>query len=272
MLDNENNEFTIDRLLIKIAFSNHQLLPSNPNTFKRFLLDKNIEMSSIPIILFPLIITLYGGLKRNDRIVVFDPSHIHRESTVLTPILIRFLSEKDHDKQNQALKKLKQECIKSFVMRIENHDESSEAVDLCIATICFYNIEYIQDNMKMISNSLLRMIMNRLKYISMILRQFYFTADENDQTMENETTKFVSNCIEKFQYVESARIHFLDLLDSLRSSVARLRSSSTSILLEGVSKPDKRVTLRLPNSLRREGQFLNGLLTTDVQFYSDRKS
>ncbi|CAF1432644.1 unnamed protein product, partial [Rotaria sp. Silwood1] len=109
MLDNENNEFTIDRLLIKIAFSNHQLLPSNPNTFKRFLLDKNIEMSSIPIILFPLIITLYGGLKRNDRIVVFDPSHIHRESTVLTPILIRFLSEKDHDKQNQALKKLKQE-------------------------------------------------------------------------------------------------------------------------------------------------------------------
>ncbi|CAF5129623.1 unnamed protein product, partial [Rotaria sp. Silwood1] len=79
--DNENNGFAIDRLLVKIAFSNHQLLPSNSNTFKGFLLDKNIEMSSIPMILFPLIITLYGGLTRDGQTVFFDPSHIHREST-----------------------------------------------------------------------------------------------------------------------------------------------------------------------------------------------
>ncbi|CAF4930573.1 unnamed protein product, partial [Rotaria sp. Silwood1] len=270
--DNENNGFAIDRLLVKIAFSNHQLLPSNSNTFKGFLLDKNIEMSSIPMILFPLIITLYGGLTRDGQTVVFDPSHIHRESTAITPILLRFLFENDHDKQDQRLKKLKQECIKSFVMRIENHDESSEAVDLCIATICFYNIEYVQDNLKMISSSLLRMSMNRLKYISMILRQFYFASDVNDRSIENETTKFISTIIEKFQYVESARINFLDLVDSLRSSVARLRSSSTSILLEGESRPDTRITLHLPNSLRQEDKFLNGLLSTDVQFSSDRKS
>ncbi|CAF1353297.1 unnamed protein product [Rotaria sordida] len=273
ILDNENNKFAIDRLLVKIAFSNHQLLPPfNPTTFKGFLLDKNIEISSIPMILFPLIIILYGGLRRDGQTVVFDPSHIHRESTVITPILIRFLSGKDHDKQDQSLKKLKQECIKSFVIRMENHDESSEAIDLCIATICFYNIEYIQENLKMISDSLLRMSLNRLKYISMILRQFYFVADENDRSMENETTKFISTTIEKFQYVESARINFLDLLDSLRTSVARLRSSSKSILLEGESRPNTRVTLHLPNSLRQEGKFLNGLLSTDVQFYSDRKS
>ncbi|CAF2498080.1 unnamed protein product [Rotaria sp. Silwood2] len=272
IFDNENNEFAIDRLLVKIAFSNHQLLPSNSNTFKEFLLDKNIEMTSIPMVLFPLIIALYGGLKRDDQTVVFNPSHIHRESTALTPILINFFSRKGHEKQDQGLKKLKQECIKSFAMRMENHDESSEAVDLCIATICFYNIDYVQDNLKIISNSLLRMSMNRLKYISMILRQFYFTADDNDRSMENETTKFISTIIEKFQYVESARSNFLDLLDSLRSSVARLRCSSTSILLEGESRPDKRVTLHLPNSLRQEGKLLNGLLSTDVQFYSDRKS
>ncbi|CAF3493769.1 unnamed protein product [Rotaria sp. Silwood1] len=272
ILDNENNGYAIDRLLIKITFSNHQLLPSNPTTFKGFLLDKNIDMTSIPMVLFPLIITLYGGLKRDGQTVVFDPLHIHRESTAVTPILIRFLSRKDHDKQDQGLKKLKQECIKSFVMRMENHDESSEAVDLCLATICFYNIEYVQENLKTISSSLLHMSMNRLKYISMILRQFYFAVDENDQFIENETTKFISTTIEKFQYVESARIHFLNWLDSLRSSVARLRSSSTSILLEGESSPDRRVTLTLPNSLRKEDKFLNGLLSTDVQFYTDQKS
>ncbi|CAM4805742.1 unnamed protein product [Rotaria magnacalcarata] len=81
----------------------------------------------------------------------------------------------------------------------------------------------------------------------MILRQFYFASDENNQSMEEETTKFISICIEKFQYVESARFYFLDMLNSLRSSTARLRSSSTSILLEGLSELDKRVTLYLPN-------------------------
>ncbi|CAF2837444.1 unnamed protein product [Rotaria sp. Silwood2] len=271
-LDNENNGFAIDRLLFKIAFSNHQLLPSNPSTFKEFLIDKNIEINSMPVILFPLIIALYGGLARNGQTVIFNPSCIHRESTVLTPMLIRFLFENDRNKQDQNLKKLKQECIKSFAIRMENHDESSEAVDLCIATICLYNIEYLQDTLDIISNSFLRICMNRLKYISMILRQFYFVADEKDLSMENETTKFISTSIEKFQYFESARIHFLDLLNSLRSSVACIRSSSTSILLEGVSRSYRRVTLRLPNSLRKENQFLNGLLTTDVRFSSDKKS
>ncbi|CAF4621682.1 unnamed protein product, partial [Rotaria sp. Silwood2] len=271
-LDNENNGFAIDRLLVKIAFSNHQLLPVNPTTLKEFLLDKDFEINSIPMILFPLIITLYGGLKRDGSVVMFDPSDIHRESTAITPMLIRFLSDNDCNKQKQNLKKLKQECIKSFAIRIENHDESLEAVDLCIATICFYNIEYIQENLKMISNSFLRMCRNRLKYISMILRQFYFAADEKDLSLENETTIFISTCIKKFQYVESARIHFLDLLNSLRSSVARLRFSSTSILLEGISKSDKRVTLYLPNSLRKENSFLNCLLTTDMHICFDRKS
>ncbi|CAF1097185.1 unnamed protein product [Rotaria sordida] len=272
ILDNENNGFAIDRLLVKIAFSNHQLLPSNSTTFKEFLLDKHIEMNSIPVILLPLIIALYGGLTRDDQIVVFGPSHIHRESTALTPMLINFFSENNHNKQDQSIKKLKQECIKSFVTRMENHDESSEAIDLCIATICFYNIEYIQDNLNIISKSFLRMCTNRLKYISMILRQFYFVTDEKDQSIENETTKFISICINKFQYSESAKIHFLNLLNSLRSSVARLRSSSKSIFFEETSNPYRRVTLHLPNSLRKEGQFLNYLLTTDVKFYSDKKS
>ncbi|CAF3276523.1 unnamed protein product [Rotaria sp. Silwood2] len=106
----------------------------------------------------------------------------------------------------------------------------------------------------------------------MILRQFYFAADEKDLSLENETTIFISTCIKKFQYVESARIHFLDLLNSLRSSVARLRFSSTSILLEGILKSDKRVTLYLPNSLRKENSFLNCLLTTDMHICFDRKS
>ncbi|CAF1210204.1 unnamed protein product [Rotaria sordida] len=272
ILDNENNGFAIDRLLVKIAFSNHQLLSSNSTTFKSFLTDKQIEINSIPVLLFPLIIALYGGLTRDGQSIVFNPSHIHRESSILTPILIRFLSANDRDKQDQNFKKLQQECLKSFVMRMENHDESLEAVDLCIATICLYNIEYIYNNLDIISNSFLRICMNRLKYISMILRQFYFTTDENDLSMEKETTKFISISINKFQFVEAARFYFLDMLNSLRSSVARLRSSSTSILLEGLSEPDKRVTLCLPNSLRNENQFLNGLLITDVQFYSNQKS
>ncbi|CAF4766808.1 unnamed protein product, partial [Rotaria sp. Silwood2] len=207
-------------------------------------------MNSIPVILLPLITSLYGGLTRDGQIVVFNSSHIHRESTVLTPMLIRFFSGNDPDKQDQNLKRLKQECIKYFVTLIKNHDESFEAVDLCIATICLYDIEYLQNNLDIISNSFLRMCTNRLKYISMILRQLYFSVDENDRSIENETTKFISTNISKFQYVESARIHFLDMLNSLRSSVARLRSSSTSIFFEGISRPDKRVTLYLPDSLR----------------------
>ncbi|CAF1283491.1 unnamed protein product [Rotaria sordida] len=270
-LDNEDNEFAIDRLLVKIAFSNHHLLPIDPNTFKGFLLQKELEVNSIPIVLFPLIITLYGGLKRNDQAVIFDPSHIHRECSIITPILIRFFSGPDPNRQNQNLKKLQEECLKSFLVRMNNHDESSESIDLCIAIICFYNIEYLQDNLDIISNSLLRKCMNRLKYISMILRQFYFTADRNDRSMEDEITKFISTVIEKFQYVEAARIHFLDLLNSLRSSVARLRSSSKSIFMEGVSSVDKRLTLHLPNSLQKNN-FLNSLLVTDIQFDSNQKS
>ncbi|CAF4068820.1 unnamed protein product, partial [Rotaria sordida] len=94
----------------------------------------------------------------------------------------------------------------------------------------------------------------------MILRQFYFVANENDRYTENEITKFISTTIEKFQYVESVRINFLDLLDSLRSSVVRLRSSLTSVLFEGESKPDTRVTLHLPNSLRNEALNVSYLL------------
>ncbi|CAF3536379.1 unnamed protein product [Rotaria sp. Silwood1] len=272
IIDDENNGFAIDRLLVKIAFSNHQLLPLNSTTFKSFLIDKQIESNSIPILLFPLIIALYGGLTRNGQSIVFNPWHIHRESSVLTPILIGFLSANDCDKQDQNFKKLQQECLKSFVMRMEKHDESVEAVDLCIATICLYDIEYIHNNLDIISDSFLCICINRLKYISMILRQFYFATDENDLSMEQETTKFISTSINKFQLIEASRFHFLDMLNSLRSSVARLRSSSTSILLEGLSEPDKRMTLHLPNSLRNENQFLNGLLITDVQFHSNRKS
>ncbi|CAF2149926.1 unnamed protein product [Rotaria magnacalcarata] len=271
ILDSENNEFAIDRLLVKVAFSNHHLLPIDSITFKGFLLEKQIEVNSIPIVLFPLIITLYGGLNRNDQSVIFNPSHIHRECSVLTPALIRFFSEQDRNRQDQNLNKLQQECLKLFLIRIDNHDESPEAIDLCIAIIYFYNIEYIQDNLDIISNSLLRKSMNRLKYISMILRQFYFTADENDRLMENEATNFISNVIEKFQYVETARIHFLDLLNSLRSSVARLRSSSKSIFIEGVSNVDKRITLYLPNSLRTN-KFLNRLLVANIHFDSNTKS
>ncbi|CAF4432179.1 unnamed protein product [Rotaria magnacalcarata] len=128
ILDNENSGFAIDRLLVKIAFSNHQLLSSNSTTFRGFLIDKQMESNSIPVFLFPLIIALYGGLAREGQSVVFNPRHIHRESSVLTPILVRFLSENDHDKQDQRLKKLQQECLQLFVMRMEKHEESSDAI------------------------------------------------------------------------------------------------------------------------------------------------
>ncbi|CAF0967949.1 unnamed protein product [Rotaria sp. Silwood1] len=128
--------------------------------------------------------SLYSGLTRDGQRIVFNPSNIHRESTVLTPMLIRFFSRNAHDNQDQNFKKLKQECIKYIVMLMKNHDKSSEAVDL-------------------------------LKYISMILRQFYFPIDENDRRIENETTKFISTNLSKFQYVQSARIHCLDMLNAL---------------------------------------------------------
>jgi hypothetical protein len=272
ILDNETNEFAIDRLLVKIAFSNHRLLPVNPTTFKEFLITEEIELNSIPTVLFPLIITLYGGLKRDGKIVVFDPYYIYRESIAVTPILIHFLSRSNRDWQDQNIIIFKEECLRTLLTRIENQDESYETVDLCIAIVCLYGIDYVRQNVKILSNYLLRTSMNRLKYISMILRQFYFTDDENDRSIENETTKFISTVREKFQYGKSTRVQFLNLLNSLRSSLARLRSSTTSILLKGNSKAYQRVRLYLPNSLRIEKYFLNYLLSTDIQLYPDRKS
>ncbi|CAF1336529.1 unnamed protein product [Rotaria sp. Silwood1] len=79
ILDNENNEFAIDRLLVKIAFSNHHLLPVNPSSFKGFFLGEEIELNSISIILLSIIISLYGGLKRDGSDIVFDVFHTYPE-------------------------------------------------------------------------------------------------------------------------------------------------------------------------------------------------
>ena len=179
-LHTENNDFAIDRLLVKVAFSNRRLLSVHQNTFKRFLLDTEVELNSIPVGLFPLIISLYGGLKKEGERVIFRSIYIYRESIAVTPILVRFLSTNDSNTHDTMMTLIKQECLRLLIERIENNDESPETVDLCIATICLFGFDYIhENNNKLISNSLLRMSLNRLKYVSMILRQFYFTNDEN---------------------------------------------------------------------------------------------
>jgi hypothetical protein len=189
IFDNENNGFAIDRLLVKIAFTNHRLLPVHSTTLKGYLLTEEIELKSISTVLFALIITLYGGLKREEASVVFDPFYIYRESTAVTPILVRFLSRRNRNEQDQNIIILKEECLRLLLIRMENHDESAETVDLCIATICMYGIDYVHENVKMISNSLFRMCMNRFKYISMILRQFYFADRRNDPLDSKKNNK-----------------------------------------------------------------------------------
>ncbi|CAF3704955.1 unnamed protein product [Rotaria sp. Silwood1] len=140
-LDNENNEFAIDWLLVKITFSSHRLLSVNTFTLKGFLLGKEIELTSIPFILFSLIIILYFGLKKDGSTVVFDPFHIYRESTAVTPILIRFLTKNNRNKQNENIIMIKQECLKAIVTQIEDHTESCETIDLCIGIICLYDVD-----------------------------------------------------------------------------------------------------------------------------------
>ncbi|CAF2673503.1 unnamed protein product [Rotaria sp. Silwood2] len=272
ILDNENNEFAIDRLLVKIAFFNHRLLPVNPSTFKGFLLAKEVELYSIPTILFPVIISLYGGLKRDGPDIVFDPFYIYRESTVVTPMLIHFLSKNNLSNQNENIMMIKQEFLKLLLTRIESQDESCDTVDLCIAIISLYGIDYVQDNLKIISSSLLRMSMHRLKYISMILRQFYFAGDRNDPLDSKIVTTFISSMIENFQYGKASNLQYLNLLNSLKTSMARLRFSTTSFLVKGTSNSYERVILYLPNSLRREYKLLNDILSKDIQFYSREKS
>ncbi|CAF2543739.1 unnamed protein product [Rotaria sp. Silwood2] len=272
ILDNENNEFAIDRLLVKIAFFNHRLLPVNPSTFKGFLLAKEVELYSIPTILFPVIISLYGGLKRDGPDIVFDPFYIYRESTVVTPMLIHFLSKNNLSNQNENIMMIKQEFLKLLLTRIESQDESCDTVDLCIAIISLYGIDYVQDNLKIISSSLLRMSMHRLKYISMILRQFYFAGDRNDPLDSKRVTTFISSMIENFQYGKASKLQYLNLLNSLKTSMARLRFSTTSFLVKGTSDSYERVILYLPNSLRSEYKLLNDILSKDIQFYSREKS
>jgi hypothetical protein len=216
--DSENNEFAIDRLLIKVAFSNRRLLSVHQNTFKGFLLGNEIELNSIPVVLFSLIITLYGGLKRDGETVIFDPFYIYRESTVVTPILIRFLSKLNRDRQDQnILNYIREECLRTLLPRIEQQDESHETIDLCIAIICLYGIDYIQQNLKTISISLIHLSMNRFKYISMLLRQFHVAGNEYNVGQTKKVTKFISSVIEKFQYDDEVyKIQFLNLLDSLK--------------------------------------------------------
>ncbi|CAF1482713.1 unnamed protein product, partial [Adineta steineri] len=272
-LDNENNEFAIDRLLIKIAFSNHRLLPLNPTTFKSFLITEEIELNSIPIDLFPLIITLYGGLKRDNTTIVFDPFRIHRESTLVTPVLIHFLTMKIHNKQDQSIFKITQEFFKIIKTQIQNHnDENSDVVDVCLAVICLNGIDYVRQNAKFITNSLFHMCMKRLKYISMILRQFYFTNNSDDRSVEDETTKIISTVMKKCSCGEFSTEEFLHLLNLLKSGLARLRSSTTSMLIPESSQSDERVILDLPNSLRKEYEFLYHLLSEDDEFYFSHKS
>ncbi|CAF2765833.1 unnamed protein product [Rotaria sp. Silwood2] len=271
-LDNENNQFAIDRLLVKISFSNHRLLSVHPNSLKEFLITQKIELHSIPAFLFPLIITLYGGLKRDNQSIVFDPFHMYRESTAVTQILIRFLSIKDRNKNDKNLINIKEDFKEALLTRIEIDDQSSETVDLCIATICLYGIDFVRKTDKIISNGFFNMSVSRFKYVSMILRQFYFASDENDRSIENEATTFISTLIKIVNLDQSSKKLFISLIDSLRSGMARLRSSTRSILLKGESKPAKRVTLNLSNSLRKESQFFMRLLSTDIQFDCGRNS
>ncbi|CAF4571991.1 unnamed protein product [Rotaria sp. Silwood1] len=271
ILDNETNEFAIDRLLVKIAFSNRRLLSVHSMTFKEFLLGNEIELKSIPVNLFPLIISLYGGLKRDGSTIVFDPLHIYRESIAVTQILVRFLCKNNLNTQDEKIILIKQECLQSLLARIQTHEESPETVDLCVATICLHGIDYVKENKRIISNSLFQMSLSRLKYMSMILRQYYF-VNGNDSLHEKEATKFIKMVIQNFQYSESSNVQFLDLLNSMKSSLARLQSSTTSILLKGESISSKRVTLNLPNSLRKENKFLDQLLLADAAFSLERKS
>ena len=272
ILDNENNQFAIDRLLIKISFFNHQLLSVHANTLREFFVAQKIDLRSIPILLFPLIIHLYGGLKRNDQSIVFDPMHMYRESTAVTLILKRFLSQKDLNRNDPNLINIEEEFLDALLARIEANDQSSETVDLCIAAICLGGIHLLRKNEMIIVNVVFNMAISRFKYVSMILRQFYFVNDENDRSIENETTTFISRLTGKLHLDQLSKEFFVNLLDSLRSGMARLRSSETSTLLQGKSTPDKRVTLNLPNSLRQASGFFQRLLSTDVQFDRGRNS
>ncbi|CAF4153572.1 unnamed protein product [Rotaria sp. Silwood2] len=106
----------------------------------------------------------------------------------------------------------------------------------------------------------------------MILRQFYFAGDRNDPLESKKVTNFISSIIEKFQYSQSSKLQYLNLLNSLRTSMARLRFSVTSMLIEGTSNSYERVTINLPNSLRKNYKCLDYILSIDTQFYFGQKS
>ncbi|CAM4931504.1 unnamed protein product [Rotaria socialis] len=271
-LDDENNQFAIHQLLVKIAFFNHHLLTVHANSLKEFLIAPEIDLHLIPAFLFPLIITLYGGLKRENQSIVFDPYHIYRESPTITAILTRLLSRKDRQTNNQNLINIEQDILKALMARIETNDESWETVDLCIATICLYGIEFVQKNEKITSSVIFDMSLTRFKYVSRILRQIYFTNEEGDRFIENKTTTFISMLLKKIHMGQTSNQLFLSFLDSFKSGLARLRSSTTSNLLTGKSTPDTRVTLNLPNYFRKEYDFLLHLLPTDVQFNRTQNS
>ena len=271
-LDNESNQYAIDRLLIKISFFDHHLLSVHGNTLKEFFIVQKIDLHSITIFLLPLIIHLYGGLTRTDQSIVFDPLRIHRESTAVTLILKRFLSRKDLDQNDQNLNSLEDEFLEALLARLQANDQSSETVDLCIATICLGGINLLRKNEKITVNVVFNMAISRFKYVSMILRQLYFANNEQDRSIENQTTTFISRLIGEHQLDQLSKEFFVNLLDSLRSGMARLRSSETSILLEGEAAPDKRVTLNLPASLRKASGFFQHLLSPDIQLDRGRNS
>lgn len=256
-----HHQFEIDQLLIQISLHDHQSLPCPINSLKSFLLQNSIEMKSIPVVVHPLIISLYGGLTRNGTNILFNAQHISRESSLLTPLLIKLIQGNLDENQ------LKQQCLKLFVERIEKEDQSVETIDLCLSIVCLDNIEYIQNNFDRLSKSFVSLCLNRLKSLSMILRQIFVPLAENDQTIENATTQFISMSIQSY----GTRFAFINLFNSLKRTLTRLRSSSGSIFFNDYPS-NHRLTLTLPLSLSKDEQFLTNLLINDIQFSSTHHS
>lgn len=270
--DNENNNFAIDILLIRISITNHQLIPIDSTSLKNYFMHQNIDIKTIHLSILALIITLYGGLRQDETKMIFDPSRMHRESSFVTPLIIQYISNKSQSHQVKIIQ-FEKKCMQRL-STIENNDNLVEVVDALITMLCVFGVKKLFTLPSLWSTTVFSMALNRLKHVSMIIRQFYVVTDYkvihgsltsylNQQLMMEIDSKDKNNQVLAHNVVQ--------LVKSNLSAFARLRSGTRPILLPNANFAEYGLVVILPSSFR-DDLLLKQLLSKNITLSSNQLS
>ncbi|CAF3668953.1 unnamed protein product [Rotaria socialis] len=269
--DCEENSFAVDCFLVKIAFRHEMLLPAYQTGLKGFLTLQAVEVSTIHPSVLSAIICIYGGVSRKSHIL-FEPQNIHRESPVLTPILIRYFTTVKGQSHDEKVNELVKNCKKTLIYLLENN-LVVEATDVVIVILCLVGIEYLWQHEENIKLIIWLKVLARMKNASRILRHLYVRHNLLDVEVENEAKTFFLRSIQQYKQKKTtlSEDNLWKCFDTFRSVLVRLRSAQSSFLMERMNPDIDLFTVQLPKCI----QFLirdKQLLLNDLTFKMNQTS